>query len=211
MWQRDGAAGGGKTFTSGVVASPPARTQQRSGKRKLIWKREHHQVSLLDVSWSSWGFDRLGELSSHSEVMLQDNGDASQPQPDAASGAENGSKRLRGDSSPQIDSRANAHPGTTATAGQSSRAHAASAQRHRHLNGLHRPGGATHPQHPGTADRHTSAGQPSHLPPVAHMPQNGAQNPAEELRQLKEKIAAREARLQREQVSTHGSFLCVMS
>lgn len=210
MWQRDRAAGGGKTFTSGVVASPPARTQQRPGKRNLIWKREHHQVGLLRVSRSSWGFDRLGELRAHPEVMLQDNGDASQPQPDASSGAENGGKRLRGDLNPHNDSQANAHSGTTATAQQPSQAHAASAQRTRQLNGLHRPGGAAHPQHPVTADRHTSAGQPSHLPHAAHMPQYGAQDPAEELRQLKEKIAAREARLQRERVSTHGSFLYVM-
>ena len=43
VWQREGAAGDGKTFTSGVVASPP-RNAQRPGKRKLIWKREEHQV-----------------------------------------------------------------------------------------------------------------------------------------------------------------------
>lgn len=43
MWQREGAAGDGKTFTSGVVAKPP-RNAQRPGKRKLIWKREEHQV-----------------------------------------------------------------------------------------------------------------------------------------------------------------------
>ena len=209
MWQRDGAAGDGKTFTSGVVASPPARTQQRPGKRKLIWKRELHQVNLLDVSRSCMGLWQAGRAQGlTSEVMLQDTGDASQPQPDASSGAENGSKRSRGDSSPQNDSQANARPGTTATAEQPSQAHAASAQRTRQVNGLHRPGGAAHPQHPVSGGRHTSSEQLSHLPPAKHVPQNGAQDPAKELRQLKEKIAAREARLQRERVSTCGSFLC---
>lgn len=43
VWQREGAAGGGKTFTSGVVASAP-RNVPRPGKRKLIWKRDEHQV-----------------------------------------------------------------------------------------------------------------------------------------------------------------------
>ena len=145
-----------------------------------------------------------------SEVMLQDSVDASQPQPDATGGAENGIKRSRGDSSQQNGSQANAHTGTTPTAEQPSQADAASAQRTRQVNGLHRPGGAAHPQQPVTGGRHTSSGQPSHLPPAAHMPQNGAQDPAEELRQLKQKIAAREARLQRERVSTHGSFPCMM-
>lgn len=63
VWQRDGAAGGGKTFTSGVVASPPAHTQQRPGKRKLIWKRELHQVSLLYISRSCMGLWQAVESS----------------------------------------------------------------------------------------------------------------------------------------------------
>ena len=43
VWQREDASGAGKTFTSGLVASPP-RNAQRPGKRKLVWKRDTPQV-----------------------------------------------------------------------------------------------------------------------------------------------------------------------
>lgn len=42
MWQRDGQ--GGKTFTTGVRVAPTA-----AGKRKLVWKREDHQVKSVSL------------------------------------------------------------------------------------------------------------------------------------------------------------------
>jgi hypothetical protein len=39
VWQREGQ--GGKSYTTGVQGGPSA-----AGKRKLVWRREDHQVKL---------------------------------------------------------------------------------------------------------------------------------------------------------------------
>ena len=60
VWQREDASGGGKTFTSGLVASPP-RNAQRPGKRKLVWKRDTSQVCYNALHIAS-GASTAGEV-----------------------------------------------------------------------------------------------------------------------------------------------------
>ena len=136
---------------------------------------------------------------------MQDNGDASQAAPAAPEETGTNSKKQR--KTPASQAGAQAHTQISNEAGgsqeQAYRAHAAAAHRGSTSNGLARAVGAAHHQH-------TTAGCPL-LGPTGQAPaasavtrqQSSAQTAALELRQLKEKIAARQAQLQREQVQPH--------
>ncbi|CAL5225192.1 g7975 [Coccomyxa viridis] len=175
VWQREGAAGGGKTFTSGVVASAP-RNAPRPGKRKLIWKRDEHQGG----------------------------GDAAQPEPDASKDVENNSKKPRTGSASESCAQPPAPSnGAGGLRQKPSQMHAASVQHGSASNGLSRPTGAAQYQHAAAGPGKAPSGQNGQAPAAgtAGRQQSSAQSPVEELRQLKEKIAARQAQLQREQAA----------
>ena len=205
VWQREGAAGGGKTFTSGVVASAP-RNAPRPGKRKLIWKRDEHQV-LPCVRFLLMHTPFLRPVQGQGvncySSYMQGGGDAAQPEPDASKDVENNSKKPRTGSASESCAQPPAPSnGAGGLRQKPSQMHAASVQHGSASNGLSRPTGAAQYQHAAAGPGKAPSGQNGQAPAAgtAGRQQSSAQSPVEELRQLKEKIAARQAQLQREQV-----------
>lgn len=138
---------------------------------------------------------------------MQGNESSSQPEPAVLHEVENGSKRPRWAAASLPNGQAHAQTSN----GQASQAQPAAAHPGSSSNGPGRPAGAVHHHSTVTGSRNGSSRQDGHTTvtcvPVtaaaaaaANKHQSSAQNPVEELKRLKEKIAAREAQARKEQV-----------
>ena len=147
-------------------------------------------------------------VTHYQKLHMQGNGSSSQPASADLHEAENGSKRPRLAAASQPNGQAHAQTSN----GQASQAQPAAAHPGSSSNGPGRPVGAVHHHSTVTGSRKGSSRQDGHATvtwvpvtaaaaaaaPIRH--QSSAQNPVEELKRLKEKIAAREAQARKEQV-----------
>ena len=137
----------------------------------------------------------------------QDNADASQPAAAASQEAGTDSKKPRREPAPQPHAQAHS-PSSNRAGGSKERASQAHGDLLGHgsaSNGLSRPAGATSHDSTTAGRRTGPSGLHAQAPAgrASAKQQGSAPSPNEELRQLKEKIAARQAHIQREQVAQH--------